>query len=153
MKLRGAGVACFVLALMCGAVGGAQTASQAASQAAPVLSEPKVFPFAEMPARKMANGAESRDTLHGVLATGEAVSVHESVVPAGMKANPQHVIQHSEIITVLEGTVAFEHGDKSEKVPAGGVIYVALGTLHTVRNIGDVPARYVVVAIGGDVKK
>ena len=70
-----------------------------------------------------------------------------------MKPNPQHVIQHSEIITVLEGTVAFEHGDAAEKVGPGGVIYVALGTLHTVRNVGDVPARYVVVAIGGDVKK
>src|ERR1700738_4444104 len=138
------------MGLMAEAQGSGAAAPAAAAE---VLTQAKVFPFAEMPARKMPNGAESRDTLHGLLATGEAVSVHESLVPAGMKANPQHVIQHSEIITVLEGTVAFEHGDKSEKVPAGGVIYVALGTLHTVRNIGDVPARYVVVAIGGDVKK
>jgi hypothetical protein len=30
---------------------------------------------------------------------------------------------------------------------------VALGTMHTVKNVGDVPAKYVVVAVGGDVKK
>jgi len=101
----------------------------------------------------MANGGESRDSIRGVLVSGEAVSVHESSQPAGMKANPQHVIQHSEIITVVEGTVAFEHGDTSEKVGPGGVIYVAQGTLHTLHNVGPGPARYVVVAIGVEAKK
>ncbi|MCU1323800.1 MAG: Cupin 2 conserved barrel domain protein [Acidobacteriaceae bacterium] len=117
-----------------------------------VMAQPRVYAWGEMPVRKMANGGESRDSVKGRLASGEAVSVHESVMPAGMKANPQHVIQHSEIITVLEGTVAFEHGTAAEKVGAGGVIYVAMGTLHTLHNVGDGPAKYVVVAIGGDVR-
>ncbi len=60
---------------------------------------------------------------------------------------------HSEIITVIEGTLAFEHDGKSEKVGPGGVIFVAMGTMHTVKNVGDVPAKYVVVQIGGDTKK
>jgi hypothetical protein len=30
---------------------------------------------------------------------------------------------------------------------------VAFGTLHTVKNIGDAPAKYVVIQIGGDTKK
>jgi mannose-6-phosphate isomerase-like protein (cupin superfamily) len=127
--------------------------SSAATPPPAVLSEAKVFPVAEMPVRKMANGGESRDSLRGVLATGEAVAVHESVMPVGVPANPQHVIQHSEIITVMEGTLEFEHGDKAEKLGPGGVIYVALGTMHAVKNVGDVPVKYVVVAIGGDVKK
>jgi len=118
----------------------------------PVMKEARVYQLEEMPSRKMANGGESRDSIIGKLATGEAVSVHESVLPVGSAPNPQHVIQHSEIITVIQGTVAFERGDKSERVGTGGVIYVAFGTMHTVRNVGDVPARYVVVAIGGDVK-
>ena len=101
----------------------------------------------------MPNGAESRDSLNGLLASGEAVSVHETVQPVGAAPNPQHVIRHSEIITVVQGTVAFEHGAATEKVGAGGVIYVATGTLHTLRNIGDGPAKYVVVAIGGDIRK
>jgi mannose-6-phosphate isomerase-like protein (cupin superfamily) len=126
---------------------------QAAPAAGTTLSEAKVYTVAEMPVRKMANGGESRDVLRGALATGEAVAVHESVLPVGVPANPQHVIQHSEIITVLEGTVEFERGEKAEKVGAGGVIYVAMGTMHTLKNIGDVPAKYVVVQIGGDTKK
>jgi mannose-6-phosphate isomerase-like protein (cupin superfamily) len=126
-----------------------------AAPAAPLatLSEARVYPFADMPVRKMANGGESRDVLRGALATGEAVAVHESILPVGVPANPQHVIQHSEIITVMEGTVEFERGEKAEKVGPGGVIYVAMGTMHTLKNVGDVPAKYVVVQIGGDTKK
>jgi mannose-6-phosphate isomerase-like protein (cupin superfamily) len=118
-----------------------------------VLSESQVFPLDGMTMRKMPNGGESRDVLRGALATGEAVSVHESVLPVGSVPNPQHVIRHSELIMVREGMVEFEHGEKAEKVGAGGVIYVALGTMHTLKNVGDVPAKYFVVAIGGDMKK
>jgi mannose-6-phosphate isomerase-like protein (cupin superfamily) len=121
---------------------------QARVSAPAVLAQSKVFPVDAMPLRLMANGGESRDSLKGALVSGEMVSVHESMQPAGIKTNPQHVIHHSEIITVLEGTVAFEHGDAAERVGPGGVIYVAKGTLHTLRNVGDGVARYVVVAIG-----
>ncbi len=38
-------------------------------------------------------------------------------------------------------------------VGPGGVIFVAIGTMHTVKNVGEVPAKYVVVQIGGDTKK
>jgi mannose-6-phosphate isomerase-like protein (cupin superfamily) len=117
------------------------------------LTEARVYTVAEMPVRKMANGGESRDVLRGVLPTGEAVGVHESVQVVGAVPNPPHKIDHSEIITVIEGTLSFEHDGKSEKVGPGGVIFVAMGTMHTVKNVGDVPAKYVVVQIGGDTKK
>jgi quercetin dioxygenase-like cupin family protein len=121
--------------------------------ASPVLSEPKVYTLESMPMRKMANGGESRDILRGVLPTGEAVGAHESMQVKGAVPNPQHKIDHSEIITVIEGTLSFEHDGKSEKVGPGGVIFVAMGTMHTVKNIGDGPAKYVVIQIGGDTKK
>jgi mannose-6-phosphate isomerase-like protein (cupin superfamily) len=112
-----------------------------------------VFAFDQMAVRKMVNGGESRDVLHGVLATGEVVGVHESMQPAGAVPVVLHTIQHSELIMVQEGTVAFEHDGKSETVGAGGVIYVALGTLHRIKNVGDGPARYFVVQVGGDTGK
>ena len=126
---------------------------QAASAAGSALTEARVYPVADMPVRKMANGGESRDVLRGALASGEAVAVHESMLPVGAPAPALHVIQHSEIITVIEGTLEFMHGDKVERIGPGGVIYVAMGTSHAVKNVGDVPAKYVVVQIGGDVKK
>jgi mannose-6-phosphate isomerase-like protein (cupin superfamily) len=114
------------------------------------LSQSEVFSPDEMTVRTMPNGGKSCDILHGTLATGETIALHESMQPAGIAPNPPHTIQHSEFIFVREGTLVFEHDGKSEKVGAGGVIFVALGTRHTARNTGDGPARYLVVAIGGD---
>jgi mannose-6-phosphate isomerase-like protein (cupin superfamily) len=117
------------------------------------LARSGVFPFDQMTVRKMVNGGESRDVLHGVLTSGEVVAVHESMQPAGAVPVVLHTIQHSELILVQEGTVAFEHDGKSEPVGAGGVIYVALGTLHRIKNVGDGQAKYFVVQVGGDTKK
>ena len=116
------------------------------------LTQARVYLFEQMPVRKMANGGESRDVLRGTLATGEIIGVHESQQPAGMAPNPPHTIQHTEVMVVVEGTLLFEHDSKSDKVGPGGVILVTPGTLHTVRNIGDGPAKYCVVQIGGDTK-
>jgi mannose-6-phosphate isomerase-like protein (cupin superfamily) len=117
-----------------------------------VLSQSRVYTLERMPVRKMANGGESRDVLRGTLTTGEVIGVHESQQPAGMKPNTPHTIQHTEVMVVIEGTLAFEHDGKSENVGPGGVIFVASGTLHTVRNVGEGPAKYCVVQVGGDTK-
>jgi mannose-6-phosphate isomerase-like protein (cupin superfamily) len=123
----------------------------------PTLTTPRAIPLDQMPARSMANGGESRDILHGVLATGETVNLHQSMQPVGVAPNPLHVIQHSEFIMVREGTLEYQHEDPAgklitETVGPGGVLYVAFGTKHTVKNVGDVPAKYFVIAIGGDAK-
>jgi quercetin dioxygenase-like cupin family protein len=116
------------------------------------LAQSRVVRFVDMPARHMANGGESRDVLRGQLATGETVALHGSMQVAGMAPNPAHPIQHSEFILVQEGTLEFRHDDKVEQAGPGSVIYVAKGTVHAVRNIGDSAAKYMVVAVGGDVK-
>jgi quercetin dioxygenase-like cupin family protein len=109
-----------------------------------------------MPVRTMANGGESRDIVHGTLATGETVSLHQSMQVAEAEPNPLHTIEHSEFILVREGELEFQHvganGIVSERVGPGGVFYVAYGTKHTVKNVGGLPASYFVVAIGGDAK-
>jgi quercetin dioxygenase-like cupin family protein len=117
------------------------------------LAKARVFTPEQGSIRTMANGGQSRDIVHGALATGETVGIHESVQMPGTKPNQPHTIQHSEFILVREGTLAFEHDGLTEKAGPGSIIYVAYGTLHTARNIGDTPARYVVIAIGGDQKK
>ena len=135
------------------------TCVTALAQAAPApsttaaLSQPKVYAADQAPANKSANGTESRSLLRGALTTGESVAAHESVQPAGSAPVALHAIHHSELIVVREGEVMFDHDDISEKAGPGDIIYVPLGTTHRVRNVGNVPAKYVVIAIGGDVKK
>ena len=66
------------------------------------------------------------------------------------------VIQHTEFILVREGELEFQHEVDgkvvTETVGPGGMLYVAFGTRHAVSNVGSTPARYFVVAIGGDAK-
>jgi quercetin dioxygenase-like cupin family protein len=116
------------------------------------LSKSEVLFLDRTPDIARANGGKSWNILHGTLATGEAIAVHESLQPAGVAPSPPHEIQHSEIILVEQGTLLFEHNGTSEKVNAGGVIFVAFGTRHAARNIGDGPAKYLVLAIGGDTR-
>jgi mannose-6-phosphate isomerase-like protein (cupin superfamily) len=137
------------LALSAG-MGLAQSALTIPSKASASLAQAKVFPFDQMPTKKMANGGESRSIVQGALATGESVALHESMLPVGSVPNPAHRIEHSEFIVVREGTLEFDHDGSTETVGPGGVIYVAFGTLHRVKNVGDVPAKYIVIAIGGD---
>ena len=117
------------------------------------LATARVFSFDEMTAKTAPNGAVGRNVFSGTLATGEAVGVHETMQPAGTAPNPAHRIQHSEVIVVEEGILEFEHDGKAERAGAGSIIYVALGTLHTIKNVGAGPARYVVIQIGGDTRK
>lgn len=114
-------------------------------------AESKVYRFAEMPARRNANGSESRDFGGGALTTGERVHVHESMQVAGLPPNAAHTIDHTEFICVREGTMEFTHDGKTDRADAGDVIFVAKGTLHQVRNVGSGPASYFVVALGGDI--
>lgn len=123
-----------------------------AASAEAALSTSEVFSLDRMPVTARANGAKSWNILHGVLATGEAIALHESLQPAGIAPGSAHAIQHSEFIFVQEGSLLFEHDGNAEKVGAGGVIFVAFGTMHAARNVGDGPAKYLVVAIGGDAK-
>jgi quercetin dioxygenase-like cupin family protein len=143
-----------LLILACSAAGLVSAAAGAAQQTVSnPLAASRVFAYDEMAAKTAPNGAVSRNAFTGTLATGEAIAAHETMQPAGTVPNPAHRIQHSELIVVEEGTLEYTHDGKTERAGAGSIIYVALGALHSVRNVGDGPARYVVIQIGGDTGK
>jgi len=146
--MRYLAVSCLLMA--CGA--GIGQSSAAPAMGTGELAKARVFTPEQGIVRTLANGAQSRNILHAALATGEPVSIHESTQPVGTKPNPMHTIQHSEFILVREGTLLFEHDGVSEQAGPGSVIYVAYGTTHTVQNVGNTPAKYVVIAVGGDQK-
>jgi quercetin dioxygenase-like cupin family protein len=112
----------------------------------------KVFAMGAIPDVKQPNGSSRKMVFDGKLATGEAISAHQSAAPAGTPAAPAHKIAHSEFIVVMEGTMEFVHDGKTDIAKAGDVIYVAYGTNHQVRNVGAGMARYLVFQMGGDTK-
>jgi quercetin dioxygenase-like cupin family protein len=127
--------------------------AQAPTSADNPLAESRVFDYDQMKTRTMPNGAQSRIVFNGTLATGESVGAHESSQPAGAVPPALHKIQHSEFIVVEQGTLEFNHDGRQERAGPGSVIYVAFGTNHFVKNVGDGTAKYVVIQVGGDTKK
>ena len=95
----------------------------------------------------MPNAGKSWDVLRGTLVSGPRIHAAGRAPP-----NPPHKIDHSEFIFVREGTLEFQYDSKSERVSSGAVIFVAPGTMHAARNIGDGPVTYFVISIGGDTK-
>ncbi len=142
---------CLALAALGGL--GALPAALHAQAAAPDSSEPKLvhselFPFASLPVHASPNGGESRPVLHGTLATGEFVEVHETTLPPGQMPHPPHRHTHSEFLLIRDGKLEVTSDGQHGIIEAGGVIFTASAVLHSLKNIGATPAHYFVVAIG-----
>ena len=76
-----------------------------------------------------------------------------TTIPVGAIPNPPHQHRPSDFMFVREGTIAFEHDGKSEHAGPGSIILAASQTNHTIRNVGEVPARYFVISIGRETAK
>lgn len=126
----------------------AEAQSGESSQDTPKLLHSELFSYDKLPVRTAPNGMTSRTVLHGTLATGEFIEVHETMLPAGQMPHPPHRHTHSELLLIREGELQVDSDGKKGIVHPGDVIFTASAVLHSLKNIGRGPANYFVVAIG-----
>lgn len=106
-----------------------------------------MFPFDKMPLHS-SNTAAIRSVLKGKLATGESVEVHETTLAPGGAPHPPHHHPHSEMWLIREGTVDITVNNTTTRLGPGSVGFVRSNDEHAIKNAGETPATYFVVAIG-----
>jgi mannose-6-phosphate isomerase-like protein (cupin superfamily) len=77
--------------------------------------------------------------------TGGAFALMEIVIPP-LQGPPLHVHNHEDEMWLLpEGRFRFRADDEIFEAPAGAFVFVPRGVRHCFQNIGDEPARIVVM--------
>jgi len=112
------------------------------------LAHSAFYAYDKLAVTKNANGSEVRAVLHGTLPTGEYLEVHETTMPVGQSPHPPHRHTHSEMMLVREGKIEVTSEGKTQVVEPGGIAFNASGTLHGLKAVGTVAAKYFVVAVG-----
>jgi mannose-6-phosphate isomerase-like protein (cupin superfamily) len=107
----------------------------------------EMYPFDKLTISP-SNGAQIRHVLKGQLATGESLEVHETTLAPGGAPHPPHHHVHSEMWLIREGTVEIMVNGVSHRLGAGSVGFVRSNDEHGIKNVGDTPATYFVVAVG-----
>ena len=90
-----------------------------------------------------------RSVRNKVLLRGEhsesAIALVESTMPAGAPGPPLHSHAFDEAFYVLDGELTFQLGDEQTTAEAGELVFAHRGVPHTVANLTDAPARYLLV--------
>lgn len=97
--------------------------------------------------KKTATG-ESHSIVRGVTRTGENIEAHETVLQPGTMPHAPHRHPHSEFWLIREGSVEITINGQGHRLGPGGVGFASSNDEHGIKNVGDGPATYFVVAIG-----
>lgn len=127
-----------------------------AMAAMPKQAEAATFPFVESgvfrpgPAKTGAVPKRaSRAYTKGILKAGNIqLEIHETTQEVGAPHEPEETHLHSEIWLVQSGEIELTINGKPQRLTAGDIGICVAGDKHYLRNAGETPATYFVVAVG-----
>lgn len=115
----------------------------APTQSANAVLSSTAVSWEEIQAKPSGTGiTKAKQVFRDPTATLDELEFHVSTLPAGQSPHPPHKHPDEEIIFIKEGTVEALVNGETKRVGPGSVIFQAANQMHTVRNVGDVPAVY-----------
>ena len=123
-------------------------AGSAAAADEPRLAESRVIPFSSLKVIQLSNGGEQRRVIQGTLTTGEAIEVHETMLPAGQMPHPPHKHINTELLFIQTGSLEYDDDGKITPIGPGDIVFTASNRMHGLKNVGTTPATYIVVSVG-----
>jgi quercetin dioxygenase-like cupin family protein len=82
--------------------------------------------------------------------SSDNVGIIELTVPAGWDGPPLHHHDFDEAFYVLDGQLTFQLADELKTAKAGELIFAPRGSHHTLANLSDKRARYVLICTPGE---
>jgi quercetin dioxygenase-like cupin family protein len=116
----------------------------AATSARTAVLSSQVFDWTGMTAKPNKTG-EVRTVVQAPTATLDELEIHITTLRPGETPHPPHKHPDEELLVVKEGTVESLVNGELKRVGPGSIIFQAANQLHSIRNVGDVPATYHVI--------
>jgi quercetin dioxygenase-like cupin family protein len=113
------------------------------SAADPIVPPAKVLSSTALSWEEIQAGpGRGKQVFRHATATLDELELHVSTLAPGKEAHPPHKHPDEEVIIVKEGTVESLVNGQTRRLGPGAVIFQAANQLHTIRNVGEVPAVY-----------
>lgn len=122
-------------------------ASHAVAEEGPLPS--KAYDFTSLPVKtNPKNHNQSRQVFRGETYQNVPIDLHITTLMPGEMPHPPHRHTHEELMLIQKGTLEFTISGQSSRVGPGSVVFIHSQDLHGLKNVGDAPAQYFVLAIG-----
>lgn len=82
--------------------------------------------------------------------SGDAVGIVHLTVPPGWDGPPLHRHDFDEAFYVLEGELTFQLGPELTSAGPGELVFAQRGSIHTLANLGEREAQYLLVCTPGE---
>ena len=93
---------------------------------------------------------KGRRFFYGKNHIGFNLEMHETILGPGTETHAPHKHEHEEIVIVMEGKVESFLEGVTEVAEPGSVFYNGSNQMHSARNAGTVPCRYLVLELRGN---
>ena len=126
------------------ALGVGATLGHVATAAKPPVQQSALWDWTALTASPTGVG-QYRQIFRGPTLTLDELELHATTLNPGQSSHPPHKHPNEELVILASGTLEATSNGKVQRLGPGSVIFNASNELHSVRNVGDVPATYTVV--------